>query len=440
MFSNQFLILTPTVLASLLFSVTYLIIMTEKINRAIMALIGASLMILCGILTQEAAIRSIDFNTLGLLLGMMIIVNITKKSGIFEYIAIFAIQKVRGHPIGILITLFFVTAIFSALLDNVTTVLLIVPVTLSIAKQLQMNPYPYLFAEIFASNIGGTATLIGDPPNIMIGSAAGLSFNDFLFALTPIALLIAFITLIPLFFIWRTRYQVKESAKAAILKLNPNDSITNLTLLQQALSVIFCVIIGFVLAHPLHVEPATIAIFGAAILLLLDNFKRNPEQQATNVHHVLSEAEWVTLFFFLGLFILVHGIEQVGIIKWMATALLTLTHGDPQTTALLILWGSAFLSAVIDNIPYVATMIPLIKSMQGTFTEAQLLPIWWSLALGACLGGNGSLIGASANLVVAGLAERQGHRFYFLSFLKIAFPLMLLSIACCHVYLVLRYF
>ncbi len=440
MFSNLLPTISPTILAIFLFISTYLVIMTEKINRAIMALIGASLMILCGILTQEAAIRSVDFNTLGLLLGMMVIVNITKRSGIFEYIAILAIQKVRGHPVGILIILFFVTAVFSALLDNVTTVLLIVPVTLSIAKQLQMNPYPYLFSEIFASNIGGTATLIGDPPNIMIGSAAGLNFNDFVFALTPIALVIAFLTLFPIFFIWRKRYQVKESAKLSIMKLNAKESITNLCLLKQSLTVIFGVITGFTVAHSLHLEPATIAIFGAAILLLLDNFKRNPEQQATNVHHIFGEAEWVTLFFFLGLFILVHGIEKVGIIKWLATELLTLTHGDLKMTALLILWGSAILSALIDNIPYVATMIPLIKSMQGTFTEAQLLPIWWALALGACLGGNGSLIGASANLVVAGLAERQGHRFYFLSFLKLAFPLMLLSILCCHIYLEFRYF
>lgn len=419
---------------------TYLLVMTERINRAILALLGAGLMILTGVLTQEAALNGVDFNTIGLLLGMMVIVAITKKSGIFQYVAIQSARAVRGHPVGLIVMLSTVTALFSSLLDNVTTVLLITPVILRITRDMGIKPYPFLFAAIFASNIGGTATLIGDPPNIMIGSAANLSFNDFLVHLAPICVVVFAATLAPICWIWRRDLQAMPRYQQTVMALNAKAAITDARLLKQALVVLGGVLGGFVLGHPLGLMPATVAMFGAAVLLLLDNLGHAAEHQAERVHAALSEAEWITLFFFIGLFILVTGIEHVGVIHWLADHLLAATGGSLAVTALAVLWGSALLSALIDNIPFVATMIPLLQAMGPAFGgDAAIQPLWWSLALGACLGGNGSLIGASANLVVAGMAERDGHPIRFVPFLLMAFPLMLIGILISTVYIALRY-
>ncbi|MEQ1630489.1 MAG: ArsB/NhaD family transporter [Gallionella sp.] len=432
--------LDPLWLASIIFVLTYIVIISERINRAIVALLGGGLMILCGILTQEAAIRGIDFNTLGLLIGMMMIVSITKKSGVFQYVAIWIAKKARAQPVAILLMMSFVTALFSALLDNVTTVLLVTPVMLLIAEELKVKPYPYLFAIIIMSNVGGTATLIGDPPNIMIGSAAHLSFNDFLLNLAPIIPIIALASLLPIWWIWRKDMVATAEDRARVMRFNELEAITDWRLLKQASFVFSLVIAGFMTHSLVNLEPATIAMFGAAILLLVENFGRDPEAQSHQVHKALIEVEWITLFFFIGLFIAVYGIEQAGLISAMAHQLLSATHGDLTTTALSILWGSAVASAFVDNIPFVATMIPLIKSMAPSMGGDQaILPLWWALALGACLGGNGTLVGASANLVVAGIAEKSGNPIRFATFLKIAFPLMLLSIAIAHVYLYLRY-
>jgi Na+/H+ antiporter NhaD/arsenite permease-like protein len=427
-------------LASVLFVATYVVIVTEKINRAIVALIGAGLMICLGVLTQEAAIRGIDFNTLGLLTGMMVIVAISRRSGMFQYVAVWATKKVDARPWGILVMLTLVTALFSALLDNVTTVLLIAPVTLLITEELEVNPYPFLFSEIFASNIGGSATLIGDPPNIMIGSAVKLSFNDFLMNMAPIAPLIMLVTLGVIYLIWGRHMTASAHATARVMSFNEHDAITDPRLLKQSLFVITLVIIGFLFAHSLGLEPATIAMGGAALLMLLTNIGESAEDQSQNVHKGFSEVEWVTIFFFIGLFILVHGLEHVGLLDILANKVLALTGGDMTYTALTVLWVSALFSTIVDNIPFVATMIPLIKSMAPTFGGADnLLPLWWSLALGACLGGNGSLVGASANLIVAGIAERSGRRIRFLPFMLMAFPLMLVSIVIASVYVYLRY-
>jgi Na+/H+ antiporter NhaD/arsenite permease-like protein len=427
-------------LATGLFVAAYATIIADKINRAIVALLGAGLMILFDILDQHEAIAAVDFNTLGLLLGMMTIVNITSRSGLFEFIAIWSARRVQARPWGVLVMLSLITAVLSALLDNVTTVLLTVPVTLSITQRLQLNPYPYLFAQIMFSNIGGTATLIGDPPNIMIGSAVGLSFNDFVFNLAPIVVVITAATLFPVWLLWGRRLVTTEEHRLSVMAMDERQAIRDPRLVRLSLSVTALVIAGFVLQRQIHQEPATIAMFGAALLLLLENHDRSPEEQTRNVHEAFSDAEWITLFFFLGLFILVHGIEKVGLINLMAGSLLDATQGDFALTAYVILWGSAILSAIIDNIPFVATMIPLVQAMGPAFGgEAELLPLWWSLALGACLGGNGTLIGASANLVVAGLAERAGTRISFIEFSKTAFPLMLMSIAICHVYLWWRF-
>lgn len=427
-------------IAGIVFAGTYAVIVTERINRAIVALMGAGLMIVLGVMTQEAAIRGIDFNTLGLLTGMMVIVAISRRSGVFQYVAVWAAKKVDARPWGILVMLSLVTAVFSALLDNVTTVLLVAPVTLLITEELKIAPYPFLFAEIFASNIGGTATLIGDPPNIMIGSAVNLSFNDFLLHLAPITPLILVVTLAIIYLTWGRKMTATDAARGRVMSFSEKEAITDPVLLKQSLFVIALVVLGFVMAHPLGLEPATVAMAGAALLLLLTSLGSDPEEQSENVHKSFGEVEWVTIFFFVGLFILVHGLEQVGILELLAERVVELTGGDLALTAMAILWVSAVFSAIVDNIPFVATMIPVIKSMAPTFGGAeQLMPLWWSLALGACLGGNGSLVGASANLIVAGYAERAGYRIEFLKFMLVAFPLMLLSIVIATAYLYFRY-
>jgi Na+/H+ antiporter NhaD/arsenite permease-like protein len=430
----------PLWVSSILFVVTYAVIVSEKVNRAIVSLLGAGLMVMLGVLNQETAISGIDFNTLGLLTGMMVIVAITKRSGIFQYIAVWSAKKVKAQPWGILLMLSVVTAVFSALLDNVTTVLLIVPVTLLICHELDLSPYPFLFAEIFCSNIGGTATLIGDPPNIMIGSAVSLTFNDFLLNLAPVVPVILLVTLGIIYFVWGRKLQATDEARERIMRFREQDAITDARLLKQSLFVLFLVIGGFVLAHPLRLEPASIAMFGAAFLLLLSNLHRSPEKQSENVQQIFAKVEWITIFFFIGLFVAVKGIEQAGVLEMLADKALGLTGGDMTLTAMTILWISAIASAIVDNIPFVATMIPLIKSMAPTFGGAEnLMPLWWSLALGACLGGNGSLVGASANLIVAGFAERSGHRIRFLPFMAAAFPLMILSVLIASIYIYLRY-
>jgi Na+/H+ antiporter NhaD/arsenite permease-like protein len=430
----------PLWVSSILFVATYALIISEKVNRAVVAGLGASLMVTLGVLNQQTAVSGIDFNTLGLLTGMMVIVSITRGSGVFQYVAVWSAKKVKASPWGILFMLSLVTAVFSAFLDNVTTVLLIAPVTLLISHELKIDPYPFLFAEIFASNIGGTATLIGDPPNIMIGSAVGLSFNDFLVNIAPITPLIMAVTLVIIYFVWGRNLYAAPEARERIMQFKEREAITDPKLLKQSLFVLALVIAGFVLAHPLQLEPATIAMFGAALLLLLSNLKNDAEEQSEEVHKIFASVEWITIFFFIGLFIAVKGIEEAGLLRILADLVINYTGADMTVTALAILWVSAVASAVVDNIPFVATMIPLIKSMAPTFGGAEnLMPLWWSLALGACLGGNGSLVGASANLIVAGFAERAGHRIKFLKFMLLAFPMMLLSIGIASVYVYFRF-
>ena len=431
---------STVLIATFTFIVTYIVLLTERVNRAIVAVLGAGVLVLSGVITQHDAIASVDFNTICLLLGMMIIVTVTKESGVFQYMAIWSAKKVKASPVGVLIVLSLVTAIFSALLDNVTTVLLTTPVILLIAKELKVPVYPYLFASIMASNIGGTATLIGDPPNIMIGSAADLPFNAFIWHLMPVSLLAFPATLLPILFIWRKDFHTTPEARAHIMAMDERKSITDKELLIKCLGVITLVLGGFVFGHEAGIKPATTAMMGAAVLLLLDNMHHESDAQHRRVHGAIAEAEWVTLFFFAGLFVVVHGLESVGVIRWLAEHMLQLTHGNFEHTVFITLWGSALLSAVVDNIPFVATMIPMVKNMAPAFGGHDAVePLWWALALGSCLGGNGSLIGASANLVVAGFAAREGHEFSFLKFTLYAFPLMLISILICTVYVYFRY-
>jgi Na+/H+ antiporter NhaD/arsenite permease-like protein len=309
-----------------------------------------------------------------------------------------------------------------------------------ITEELKVKPYPYLIAEILCSNIGGTATLIGDPPNIMIGSSVGIPFNDFIIHLAPAVLMVMAASIVPYYFMWRKEMVTTDKARQRVMEFDEREAIKDSALLKKSLFVLALVLTGFFTSRITHLEPATVAMGGAALLLLLDNFYKNSEEQGAGVQHAFAEVEWVTLMFFVGLFILVHGLETSGVIRSMAEKLLAATKGDRTTTVLAVLWGSAILSAFIDNIPFVATMIPLIKSMAPTFGgEAGLMPLWWALSLGACLGGNGTLIGASANLVVAGLAERAGQPIRFMSYLKSCFGLMLLSITVCHIYIYWRY-
>ena len=431
--------LTPLALSLAVFVLTYAAIISERINRSVVALLGAGLMVFSGVINQSEAFRGIDLNTISLLTGMMVIVAITQKSGVFQYVAIAATKAARADPWGLMLMLCLVTALFSALLDNVTTVLLIAPVTLLITDALRLKPYPYLFAIIFASNIGGTATLIGDPPNIMIGSAAKLSFNDFLVNLAPVAVAILVLTLAAFWWIWGRKLTASAEDRRQVMAFNAREAITDMRLLRQSLVVILLVITGFVVAHPLGQEPGTIAMFGAALLLLIRVIGKGSEEQTHEVHRSFGEVEWVTIFFFVGLFVLVAGIEKAGALEILAHHIVTWTDGDFAATAILILWVSAIVSAIVDNIPFVATMIPVIQNMGEVFGPERLEILWWSLALGACLGGNGSLVGASANLVVAGFAERAGQPIRFLPFMLMAFPLMLLSIAVAHLYLTLRY-
>jgi len=436
--------LSPLWLATSILVLTYAVIISERFNRAIVALLGAALVIGTGVLTQEQAVHGIDFNTIGLLTGMMILVGVTKECGIFQFLAIKAAKAAKGSPWGILVMLSIVTAMLSALLDNVTTVLLVAPVTLLIADELNINPYPLLFAEINASNTGGTATLIGDPPNIMIGSATGLTFNDFVLHMSPVAILAFSVTLIPLWWIYGRSMSATQEARARIMAFNEYEAIRDTPLMKRCLLVFALVIFGFVFARSLHMEPATIALGGAALLLLLVTFSLDTEQAGHKIHAFFGQVEWITIFFFCGLFIIVKGVEHAGLLQMLADWTLNLTSGNFPITVLAVLWVSALLSAIVDNIPFVATMIPMVKDMLPVFQQAgvptqQAESLWWALSLGACLGGNGTLVGASANLIVAGIAERNGVPFRFLPFMMVAFPLMLLQLLISTIYIWLRY-
>jgi Na+/H+ antiporter NhaD/arsenite permease-like protein len=439
--SHVFFGLNPMWVSTCILAITYAVIMSEKVNRAIVALVGAGVMIIVGVLDQDEAIKGIDWNTIGLLTGMMILVSISRRSGMFEYLAVWSAKAAKAHPGGILLLLQITTAVLSAFLDNVTTVLLIVPVTLAICTTLKVPAYPYLFAEIFASNIGGTATLIGDPPNILIGSQVGLSFNQFVYHLTPVIVIVMAVQAIIIHLLWGKQLKASPEAQAAVMKLNPAESVKDWLLLKQALVVLTVVMVGFVLARPLHLEPATIAMFGAAILMLLDNWAHHSEKAAHNVHQTFGDVEWITIFFFIGLFVVVHGVDVGGLLQLLGNKLVAATGGNMAHAGYAILWASAVLSAIVDNIPFVATMIPLIKTMAPAFGGPDKIePLWWCLSLGACLGGNGTLIGASANLTVAGIGDRNGVPFRFITYTLYAFPMMLVSVAICHVYVWWRYF
>ena len=429
------------ILATAIVIIAYVVLFTEKVNRAIVALLGAAVMIFTGILTQTTALQGVDFNTLALLIGMMTIVGISEKSGMFQYVAVWGAKKVRANPRGLLVVLAIVTAVFSAFLDNVTTVLLIAPVTFQITRKLNINPYPYLVVEIFASNIGGTATLIGDPPNILIGSALNLTFMDFVNELTPVVTITMVVLILAFDFIWGKRLVTTGKNKQTVMAINEIDCITDWKLLWKSLFVLAIVIFGFVNAERFHIANGTIAMTGAAFLLLLYTFGNGHSERDHKVEAIFGSVDWTTIFFFAGLFMIVYGLEQTGVLALLGQKFVALTEGSIEKTAMLIIWASALVSSAIDNIPFVATMIPMIKSMEESMGGREaMMPVWWALSLGACFGGNGTLIGASANVIVAGLAQREGHPITFIGFLIWSIPTMLISVAIGALYLHIRFF
>jgi Na+/H+ antiporter NhaD/arsenite permease-like protein len=422
--------ITDVSLMSSIFIVVYGLIISEKIHRAIVSMAGAIALVVLGVLQQNEAFNAIDFNTIGLLIGMMIIVGITRRTGVFEYIAIKSAKIARGEPVKILILLAAVTAITSALLDNVTTVLLMVPVTIVVTQKLKVDPIPYLFAEIISSNIGGTATLVGDPPNIIIGGATSLGFMDFIYNLTPVVLVMLPVVIMAMVLVYGNSLKTRDEYKQSIMKMDESAAIKDYPMLWKSLGVLGLTIIGFLLHQSLNLESATIALGGAVLLMLL--VPQEPEE-------IFRSVEWPTLFFFAGLFIIVQGLVNVGIIDMIAKKALALTQGDPTLTIISVLWFSGIASAIVDNIPLVTSMIPLLESM-GQMGNIALEPLWWSLALGACLGGNGTLIGASANVVVAGICAKSFNLpITFTQFLKVGFPLMILTLIISTAYVYLRY-
>lgn len=415
--------------AVIVFLLAYAIIISEKVHRTVVALAGAILMILFGVLNQEQALEGVDFNTLGLLIGMMVIVGIARHSGMFQYMAIWTSKVGKGKPVPIFVLLGLLTAVLSALLDNVTTVLLIVPVVFVVANNLRLNPKPFLIGAILLSNIGGSATLIGDPPNILIGSAAGLSFNDFIIHLAPISIIVAIVTIGMLYWWYRKELVMQPGTQESIMAFRPEEAITDKPLLWKSLFVIGLVLIGFFTHGATHLEGATIALAGAALLLLLT--MHEPEEY-------LREVEWTTIFFFSGLFVLVTGLEHVGAIRMLAEQMIAVTGGNPTVLTYALLWGSGIFSAIVDNIPFVATMIPLIKDI-GAISGIPLGPLWWVLALGADIGGNATIVGASANVVVSGMAGKEGHRIGFGEYMKVAVPMTVVGLLLCSLYVWVRY-
>ncbi|CQR46953.1 Arsenical pump membrane protein [Paraliobacillus sp. PM-2] len=421
------------IIAISIFVVCYVFIISEKINQALIALLGGILLLLTKIYTWEDAFTNyIDWETIALLFSMMVLVSITKKTGIFSFIAIYFAQKVKGEPIALLIGTAFLTAIGSALLDNVTTVLLFVPIMFTIIRILHLPSFPYILTIIFSSNIGGTATLIGDPPNIMIGQAVEhLSFLSFVNHLGPVVVIIFSCMLLFFCFYFRKQLKRKPEAVRELLEMNPSAYVKKSPMVYQSIGVLCLTIAGFLLHPFLHIDLTTVAVSGAILLMLLTEKELSTEK-------VFQEVEWITLFFFIGLFMLVGGLEEVGAIDELARYIIWMTSGDLPLTAIFLLWISGFVSQIINNIPFVAAMIPVIEEFQ-TYGMANVDPLWWSLALGACLGGNGTLIGASANVVVAGMAEAEDEGISFMKFLKYGVPLVIFSLLVSSVYVYMRY-
>ena len=415
-------------LAAAIFVGAYVLIASEQVDRTLVALLGGLTVVALGVIDQHEAFAAIDLNVIFLLAGMMVLAGVLGRTGFFEWLAIRAVKLSRGDPLRMLVVFALITAALSAFLDNVTTVVLITPVILSVARTLGVSPSPYLVSEILASNVGGTATLIGDPPNILIGSAARLDFVAFLVNLAPVTLVTLAVVVLTLRFLFRGALQVPDERREAILELREGEAIRDPVLLRIALVVITATLLGFLLHAALGLEAATVALLGATVLLLVARI---------DPHEALREIEWSTLFFFVGLFMLVEAVVQVGIVGGVADALARAAGGDLAVAAVSLLWFSAIASALVDNIPYTATAIPIVQRLTSDGLTAQ--PLWWALALGACLGGNLTIVGASANVVVANLARRAGYPIRFIDFFRYGALVVGESMAIATLYLWVRY-
>jgi len=425
-----------TVVAVLVFVAAYVLIATEWVHRLLAVLGGAAILLALGVTDAEHAFYShdtgIDWDVIFLLLGMMIIVGVLRRTGVFEYIAIWAAKRAKGSPLRVMVLLTVITAVASAFLDNVTTVLLVAPVTLLVCERLDVNPVPFLLAEVFASNIGGASTLIGDPPNIIIASRSGLSFNDFLLNMAPIIVIVMVVFILILPRLFKGSFEVDPTRVERVLGLNEREAIEDRALLLKCAAVLLLVFAGFTTHTITHIEPSVIALLGAGLLVLLSRLE--PRDYMPSV-------EWQTLLFFAGLFVMVGALVKTGVIERLASWAADATGGAALPAAMLILVVSAVLSAVIDNIPYVATMSPLVETMTTQIPDqAQAEALWWALALGADLGGNATAIGASANVVVLGIAMRAGSPISFWEFTRKGLVVTAVTIAVVAPYLWLRYF
>ena len=416
------------IVAVAVFVVVMITIMTEKLHRSLAAITGAMIVLALHVMPFDAAMEHIDFNTLGVLLGMMLFVSVVKLSGVFEFLAIKCARLAKGDPWKIMLLFVLLTAVLSAFLDNVTTVLLIGPMTLTVCKLLDVNPIPFFMTEILASNIGGTATLIGDPPNIMIGSAAGYSFFDFILYDAP-AVAIILVAILGVFYaLYGRKMNVDDEHKARIMELDEHAQIKNRRLLKQSVVMTALVVVGFMAHGALGLESCIIALGAAGIIMLISG---------ESIEEALSNVEWTTLSFFAGLFVIVGALAETGVIGMLANGLIDATGGNVFITMLVLLIGSAVISSFLDNIPFVATMIPILLAMESSGMD--VTPLWWAVSLGACLGGNGTLIGASANVVLSDISKKNGHEITFVQFLKTGFPIMLLTVAIAGLYLVMRF-
>lgn len=423
--------------ASLLI-LAYIFIALERIPKVTIALLGGALTIVLGLVSQTKTlgdginphyfINFIDFNVIFLLVSMMVIVSITTRSGVFNWIANELLKFTKGHPVKVLCALGLFTAVTSAFLDNVTTVILIMPITFAIAKKLDIDPIPFLLTEIFSSNIGGTATLIGDPPNIIIGSAGGLSFIDFIKELTPVILVIMCVVLTVLGFIFRKKLHASQDKMDEVAKIDNSHTITDKALMIRSTLILALVILGFMLHDVTHIETCVVAMLGASILLIFEK-----------PNEILQDVEWNTIFFFIGLFIIIGGLEASGGIKLMAEWILKVTQGSQAATSMIILWASGVISGIIDNIPYTATMAPMLVEIEKTMGATYAYPLWWALSLGACLGGNMTIIGAAANVIVSENAAKSGHPISFMRFLKYGVGVVAISLLISTAYIYLRF-
>jgi Na+/H+ antiporter NhaD/arsenite permease-like protein len=420
--------MTPEVVLGLaVFIATYALIATERVHKTIAAMAGGVAMVLLGIINQEQAFEEIDFNVIFLLAGMMILAGIIRKTGVFGWLAVRAARFAGGDGYRVLVVLSLITAIASAFLDNVTTVVLVGPITLFLAARLGMSPFPLIVSEILASNIGGAATLIGDPPNILIGSAAGLDFTAFLLHMAPLSALLLAIYLFAARWLFRGQLETDPDLRDTLLALDEREMIVEPRLLRSSLIVLGATLVGFLVHGIIGFDPATIALTGAIVLMIVA--REDP-------HEVLREVEWPTLFFFIGLFMLVAGVIEIGLIDAVADAIVAVTGGALGATAFLVLWASTILSGVIDNIPYTATMIPVVEQLsEGQESDV----LWWALAIGADLGGNATIIGASANVILASMAEREGHPISFGAFLRYGIPVTIGTVLISTAYIWLRY-